>query len=83
MGDHGSAEHLLKPPEPLYQENPDLGRGEVRQVDWEAEGADVTVYRTVSRDGGVYFQDQFSTHYLPWRAVYEYGPGTDISNEGE
>jgi vancomycin resistance protein YoaR len=75
-------QNIVEAPEPLYQENPDLGRGEIRQVDWEAEGADVTVYRTVSRDGGVYFQDQFSTHYLPWRAVYEYGPGTDIS-EGE
>jgi len=76
-------QNTVEPPEPLYQENPDLGRGEIRQVDWEAEGADVTVFRTVSRDGQVYFQDQFSTHYLPWRAVYEYGPGTKISNDNE
>jgi vancomycin resistance protein YoaR len=76
-------QNVVEPPEPLYQENPDLGRGEIRQVDWEAEGADVTVFRTVSRDGQVYFQDQFSTHYLPWRAVYEYGPGTKISNDNE
>jgi vancomycin resistance protein YoaR len=75
-------QNIVEPPEPLYQENPDLGRGEINQVDWQAEGADVTVFRTVSRDGGVYFQDQFSTHYLPWRAVYEYGPGTDISDDG-
>jgi vancomycin resistance protein YoaR len=73
-------QNVVDAPEPLYQENPDLGRGEIRQVDWEAEGADVTVFRTVTRDGQVYFQDQFSTHYLPWRAVYEYGPGTDIEN---
>jgi vancomycin resistance protein YoaR len=76
-------QNTVEPPEPLYQENPDLARGEIRQVDWEAEGADVTVYRTVSRDGQVYFQDQFSTHYLPWRAVFEYGPGTKISDDGE
>jgi vancomycin resistance protein YoaR len=74
-------QNTVEPPEPLYQENPDLSRGEIRQVDWQAEGADVTVFRTVSRDGQVYFQDQFSTHYLPWRAVYEYGPGTKISED--
>ena len=81
--DSTGLQNVVDPPEPLYQENPDLGRGEIRQVDWEAEGADVTVYRTVSRGGQVYFQDQFSTHYLPWRAVYEYGPGTKISNDND
>lgn len=69
------------PPKPLYQENPDLKKGEIKQVDWEAEGADVTVYRTVHRDGQVYLEDEFSTHYMPWRAVYEYGPGTKIPKD--
>ncbi len=65
-------------PDPLYQENPDLAEGEQRQVDYAADGADVTVTRTVIRNGQVYFEDSFSTHYLPWRAVIEYGPGTKI-----
>jgi vancomycin resistance protein YoaR len=64
------------PPKPLYEENPDLEKGEVKQVDWEVEGADVTVTRTVTRDGQVLDDDTFTTHYMPWRAVYEYGPGT-------
>ncbi len=64
------------PPDPLYEENPDLEKGEVKQVDWEVEGADVTVTRTVTRDGEVIQDDTFTTHYMPWRAVYEYGPGT-------
>ncbi len=68
-------------PEPLYQENPDLDKGEIKQVDWEADGADVTIYRTVKRGDQVYLQDTFSTHYLPWRAVYEYGPGTKIPKD--
>jgi len=68
-------------PEPLYQENEELSKGEIRQVDWEADGADVTVYRTVTRDGQVYLEDTFATHYLPWRAVYEYGPGTKIPKD--
>lgn len=66
------------PPEPVYQENPDLAEGEINQVDWEVAGGDVSITRTVYRDGEVYLQDDFNTHYVPWRAVYEYGPGTKI-----
>jgi vancomycin resistance protein YoaR len=71
-------QNIVPAPDPLYQENPDLAEGEQRQVDYAADGADVTVTRTVTRDGQVYFKDSFSTHYLPWRAVIEYGPGTKI-----
>ena len=66
----------VDPPEPLYQENPDLSKGEIEQVDWAVEGADVTINRTVSRNGETVYEDAFTTHYMPWRAVYEYGPGT-------
>lgn len=71
-------QNIVEPSEPLYQENPELAEGEIRQVDWEAAGADVTIYRTVYRNGEVYLKDQFSTHYMPWQAVYEYGPGTRL-----
>jgi vancomycin resistance protein YoaR len=64
------------PPDPVYTENPDLAKGEIKQVDWAVEGADVTVNRTVYRDGEPLFDDFFTTHYEPWRAVCEYGPGT-------
>lgn len=64
------------PPEPKYIENPDLSKGEIKQVDWAVEGADVTVTRTVYRNGEVLYEDVFTTHYMPWRAVCEYGPGT-------
>ncbi len=66
----------VEPPEPLYQENPELAKGEIKQVDWAVEGANVTVTRTVLRNGAAHIQDSFTTHYRPWRAVYEYGPGT-------
>jgi vancomycin resistance protein YoaR len=74
-------QNVVDPPKPLYQENPDLNAGEIRQVDWEAAGADVTVTRTVYKNDQVYLQDEYSTHYLPWRAVYEYGPGTKIPKD--
>jgi len=65
------------PPNPQYIENPKLAKGEIKQVDWAVEGANVTVSRTVYRDGEVLFKDTYVTHYKPWRAVCEYGPGTD------
>lgn len=67
---------VLAPPA-HFEENPDLKKNQIRQVDWAAHGADVTVTRTVWRAGSVYFTDEFKTHYEPWRAVCEYGPGTD------
>lgn len=66
----------VDPPDPLYIENPDLAKGEIVQVDWAVEGADVTITRTVNRNSEVLFKDTFTTHYMPWRAVHEYGPGT-------
>lgn len=78
--------NIVDPPEPLYKENPELSEGTIKQVDWEAKGAYVSVSRTVYRGGQVYFSDQFNTTYQPWRAIYEYGPGTEIPTpeaEGE
>ncbi len=64
-------------PDPVFQENPDYEPGVVKQTDWAAEGADVQVVRRVSRGGQLINQDYFNTHYAPWQAVCEYGPGTD------
>jgi len=68
--------NIVPAPDPEYNENPDLEKDEIEQVDWPADGADVTVNRTVTRDGEVHLKDTIKTHYLPWAAVYEYGPGT-------
>ena len=64
------------PPTPTYIENSDLAKGEIKQVDWAVEGADVSITRYVYKDGNLFFEDSFGTHYEPWRAVCEYGPGT-------
>lgn len=69
--------NTVEAPKSVYRENPELEKGEVEQVDWEADGADVSVERTVYKDGEILFQDTFNTHYEPWRAIYEYGPGTE------
>jgi vancomycin resistance protein YoaR len=73
----------VKAPETLYRENEDLDEGEIEQVDWAAKGLDVVVYRTVTRNGQVVNEDRIKTHYLPWRAIYEYGPGTELPDDAK
>jgi vancomycin resistance protein YoaR len=69
--------NIVPAPEPLFNLNSDLAAGEMNQTDWAADGADVTVTRTVTRDGVIVSNDTFRTHYLPWQAICDYGPGTD------
>jgi vancomycin resistance protein YoaR len=69
--------NVVPPPAPAFEENPDLKKNQIKQVDYAAQGADVDVTRTVWRSGSVYFTDQFKTHYQPWQAVCQYGPGTE------
>ncbi len=69
--------NVVPAPAPLFEENPELNKNQINQVDYAAQGADVNVTRTVWRGGQIYFSDQFQTHYQPWQAVCEYGPGTE------
>jgi vancomycin resistance protein YoaR len=66
--------NIVPAPSPKFEQNDELGKNEMKQVDYAANGADVTVTRTVSKNGTVYFQDTFVTHYEPWQAICEYGP---------
>jgi len=75
--DTSGLQNITEPPDPLYRENAELAQGEIKQVDWEAEGADVTVNRTVYLNGSITHEDTFVTNYEPWQAIYEYGPGTE------
>jgi vancomycin resistance protein YoaR len=69
--------NIVKAPDPLYRENPDLPKGTIKQVDYAADGANVSVTRTVYLHDQVYFSDAFYTHFEPWQAIFEYGPGTE------
>jgi vancomycin resistance protein YoaR len=70
--------NVVEPPKDEYKQNDKLAKGEIEQVDWAVEGADVTVYRTVTKNGAVYLQDSFFTHYEPWPNIFEYGQGTEV-----
>jgi vancomycin resistance protein YoaR len=69
--------NVVPAPSPVFEENPELKAEQIKQIDYAAQGADVNVTRTVWREGQIYFSDQFKTHYEPWAAVCEYGPGTE------
>jgi len=72
-------DNVVPAPEPLYEEDPALPTGTIKQADYAADGADVTIYRTITRDGVVINSSEapLITHYQPWRAIYHYGPGTE------
>lgn len=61
------------PPPALYQDDPTLAKGVVRQVDFPAWGAKVKFSRTVKRGDETLFVDTFESRYQPWRAVYLVG----------
>jgi len=70
-------QNIFPHPAPRFEENPDLATGICTQVDYAADGADVTVQRVVRDQAGTtLFTDTIFTHYEPWQAVYDYGPGT-------
>ena len=61
------------PPPPLYEDDPSLPKGVVRQVDYAAWGATATFTRTVRKGDTILFTDTFTSRYQPWRAVYKVG----------
>ncbi|MBT3322398.1 MAG: hypothetical protein HN392_08955 [Anaerolineae bacterium] len=70
-------ENIISSPAPLFEESDELAKNEIKQVDWSADGADVSVSRTVLRNGSFFFEDVFNTHYEPWQAICQYGIDTN------
>lgn len=67
---------IVSAPAEKYVEAEDLAPGQVRQIDYSADGADVLVYRNVyDSSGNLVKRDQLFTHYSPWQAVFEVAPG--------
>lgn len=66
--------NLVKHGPPIYEPDPKLPRGAVKQVDWAVDGLDVLVKRTVKEGDKIIHQDEVFSHYEPWRAVYKVGP---------
>ncbi|MBI2033032.1 MAG: VanW family protein, partial [Candidatus Levybacteria bacterium] len=57
-------------PEPLYQDDPTLPKGTVKQVDFAASGASVFFTREVKKNGETIISEKFVSNFKPWQAVY-------------
>ncbi|MFI5240977.1 MAG: VanW family protein [Microgenomates group bacterium] len=66
----------VTPPLPdLYQDDPTLPVGVVKQVDFKAFGAKVSFNYSVKRAGEEIYKKTFISNYRPWQAIYLRGTG--------
>jgi vancomycin resistance protein YoaR len=66
---------VAPPPPPLYQEDPTLKKGIVKQIDFAAWGAKANFHYKVTKDNQILFEKDFFSSYKPWQAVYLVGVG--------
>lgn len=57
-------------PEALYQDDPTLPKGTVKQVDFSAAGANVYFTRVVTKDRKVLISEKYTSNYRPWQAIF-------------
>lgn len=66
----------VAPPPPVYQDDPTLAPGVVRQVDWAAWGAKASFDYRVTRGNETLQDTTFVSNFRPWQAVYLRGVAT-------
>lgn len=57
-------------PEDIYQDDPTLPLGTIKQVDYKANGAKVTFNYLVKKEGETVYNKTFVSNYQPWAAIY-------------
>lgn len=57
-------------PQTLYQDDPTLPIGTIKQVDFAASGANVYFTRQVKKDGKVVIDEKFTSNFKPWQAIF-------------
>src|SRR3989344_1735161 len=63
-------------PPDLYQDDPTLPVGTVKQVDWANSGIKAAFDYTVRRNDEVIFEKTFTSNFIPWQAVFLRGTKT-------
>lgn len=63
-------------PEDRYQEDPQLPKGTVKQVDFKAAGVTSVFGRKVYKGNQLVIDETFKSIFRPWQAVYLVGIGT-------
>jgi len=71
------------PEPPLYVESPNLAPGEIKQVESAHKGAKAYFTYKVTKAGKTLSNDTFKSNYVPWRARFLYGPGTEIPKNSD
>lgn len=67
---------VVPPPEPLYEDDPSLPSGQVKQIDYAAWGSKANfTYKVTSADGKILEDRNFYSAYRPWRAIFLRGTG--------
>lgn len=69
---------LTAAPDDVYQDDPTLPTGTIKQIDFKARGAKVTFSYLVKRNGQEIYKKTFVSNYRPWAAVYLRGTGPAI-----
>ena len=71
------------PPPAVYESDPSLAPGQVKQVEWSSKGMDV-MWRRVIRDpeGKILSEETLSSSYTPWAAHFLVGPQVSPDNGG-
>jgi vancomycin resistance protein YoaR len=62
----------------VYQDDPTLPAGSLKQTDFSAAGATVKFNYTVKKAGEIIYQKTFVSNYRPWAAVYLRGTAPAI-----
>lgn len=63
------------PPPDLFQDDPTLPAGVVKQVDWKAWGGKTKFDYVVTKEGEAIYEKTFYSNYKPWQSVYLRGTG--------
>ncbi|OGH39196.1 MAG: hypothetical protein A3B44_02700 [Candidatus Levybacteria bacterium RIFCSPLOWO2_01_FULL_38_21] len=60
----------VPPPPDVYQDDPTLPKGQIKQVDFAAWGAKVYFTRQVTKNGKAIISDKFDSDFRAWQAIY-------------
>ena len=60
---------IAHPPD-LYQDDPGLPKGVIKQIDFSADGATVSFSRNVTKNGKRIISENFVSDYAPWQSIY-------------
>ncbi len=68
--------NISSAPADLYQDDPTLQAGVIKQIDFAAPGGRSIFTRKVTRNGQVIIEDTFVSNYRPWQAIFLKGTKT-------